>query len=108
MVRKREQEESSSRSFRVYSLTENIPRYPDSTCFLVLAQVHQWLQWLQSPRMLRVLQAVQVLQVLPSPLPAQAFPKLQSLQSLRVLLAYPELPSPLLEVVLLIDYSQST
>jgi hypothetical protein len=81
---------------RVYSLTENIPRYPESTCFLVLAQVLQWLRLL---RLLRLLQA------LPSPLPAQA---LQKLQSPRLLQALPELPSPLLEVVLLIDYSQST
>ncbi len=53
---------------RVYPLGKDIPRYPASIFFLVLAQALQVVQALQALQVLQAPQALQTLQTPPSPL----------------------------------------
>ena len=61
---------SPFRRLGVYPLGEDIPQYPASTIFLVLAQALPLLQAHQPPRLLQalpLLQELPLLQALPSP-----------------------------------------
>jgi hypothetical protein len=108
---------SPFRRLGVYPLGEDIPQYPASTIFLVLAQALPSLPLLPLLRVRQVLQLLQAPQVLPSPVPARALPLLQAHQPLRLLQVLPllqvhqalrVLPSPPALEVGLIDCSPST